>query len=159
MKNKKLTYLLIPAVFLIWGLIIYRIVVSHDPSPEIKFITEKSNQQEQENKEKNENLILDYPDPFLKSLNNYSPNDRQQSKIIDTYQKKNGNKNKEHPEITYWGMIENKEKKEMTINIRIEKKDYLMKIGHEIEGIELLNIKPDSILVSYKDQLLVVKKN
>lgn len=160
MKNKKTTYLLIPVALIVWGLIIYRIVAFRDSSPKVKYSNEYKNNNALANDiEINEDLILNYPDPFLKS-SKYKKidDDKEMSKAV-LYQTMNEKKVKDYPGIIYWGMVKNNEVKERTISIRIEKKDYLMKSGERIEGVVLKKMSQDSIIVSYDNQLLVVRKN
>lgn len=65
MKNKKFTYyVLVPSVIVVWGLIIYKIVVK-DNGVANKYIPQTSDRTQIKTEDIEYSLLDNYPDPFL----------------------------------------------------------------------------------------------
>ena len=68
MKNKKLLYLLLPLVLLVWGMIFYRVfrVTPGAPPDEIKYTHAEKKPPAGWIKSLPDTIAVNYPDPFLK---------------------------------------------------------------------------------------------
>lgn len=152
MKNKKLTYILVPLVILIWGLIVYKVIsgIKEDgPLDKVYQTLALDNR-----KETIDTFVLktNYEDPFLKEKNHYrghtainQPKNKQQSvpnaSVIPI-----------NYEVQYFGIISNLKNKNKLGLIKIQGKDFLIKEG----DLSLNNLK---IYKIYKDSVIVISKN
>jgi len=145
MKNRKLLYILVPAVFIIWGIILYRIFSwlgndkreysgsvsvlksSHLPTTPDTF-----------------SLRLNYPDPFgFHSLADRKINSSG-GKII---------REKKWPPISFYGTVSDGKKKKIFASLRISGNDMVLKPGDTCNGIKLLKVKGDKILIGYQGEV------
>ena len=66
MKNKKFTYyVLVPAVIIVWGLIVYKIVAKDNTGIEINYLPQTTIKTQNKIEETKYSLLDNYPDPFL----------------------------------------------------------------------------------------------
>jgi len=157
-KNKRINYLLIPLVILIWGIIIYKI-----------FFTNKSystNQSQiilsQKNKIKplanrTYKLTLNYLDPFLKG--------EVDTEVIDEVNDNNyygyntdqltGNNYIQWPAVKYFGLSQNNKSKVGWLNI--DGKSILVHNGDEHNNVYVKKIMGDSILLQFKGEFKTFK--
>ncbi len=161
MKNKKSLYILVPAVLIVWALIIYKIL-DFTQSPEIynNQLLPIDTTQLDSNDTMEIPFIGDYRDPFLgrgkviKSvIDNKKANQNRNIKNKPVSYKKQAPivKYINWPKIDYNGMILSKETNEKLALINLNRKNYLMQINHEIKGCKLLEIYEDSIKLKYQD--------
>lgn len=148
MKNKKVIYVLIPLVIVVWGFIGYRIFVllKQKDTSSFQHHPEKLQPQEKEIID-TFYLIADYPDPFLKSNTGYRTN--KTSKSRNSQKKNQKKKNIRWPNIEYKGLIKNQKTEKIVINIKINNKNMLMSEGEEMEQVMLLKIFNDSIITEF----------
>jgi len=155
-KNKQTTYLLICAVLLVWGIIVYRVFFNQveeeragiiasgktNPEPYDKYLVTNDTFQ----------LALDYRDPFLgKAVN-----------VVST--EKNSMPNQVFPAIPtpkpiasalhwetirYSGYITNPVTKKMVAILTVNGIERMTAEGESFQGVKLLKNKKDSILVSW----------
>ena len=162
MKNKKLLYVLIPAVLLVWGIIIYKIVApgsgGDDTSPlkNNEFITSSSTEILNDTFSINPN----YRDPFLgKSIKKTIPSENKVSNVtIPTVIKKTTEPTIKWPSVIYAGLIKNKKSNKQLVLIQINGQSSSIKVGEIINGIELINIFKDSIEVKFGNEKKFVVK-
>jgi hypothetical protein len=153
LKNKTKTYVLLIAVLVVWGLIVYKIINGLNPElPELKpqeitmafspkaimqvdtFSIQKTNR-----------------DPFLGTLQTQS-----------TIKSKNTSKNlkpKEEepwPQVSYGGLIKRQNSKEEVFVVTINTVQHLVKKGQVIEEIILLKGDQKNITVRYKNKQKVI---
>ena len=64
MKNKKLSYWLLPVAALIWVLIIYKVISYNGPEQEFVAVTNELGTIKNANQTDTFSLLLNYPDPF-----------------------------------------------------------------------------------------------
>lgn len=140
-------YILIPATFIVWGLIIYRIMNGLN--------TENDNPRQYATTAVMDNQLFSdtfsihpsYRDPFLGKVMVKKSETHEIKKdvtpaVVQTVQ---------WPSIVYGGTIKNaKLNREMTM-IQINGQDYMMKTGETINGIKLLATFKDSIEVSFSN--------
>lgn len=168
MKNKKLNYILIPAVLFVWGAIIYNVVsgVSGDEQLPVFDTTPKM---EREGMASLDSFVLDldYKDPFL-SRRNHSGVPSSYRGAVSSSASTSKPKKVEKPKgvetpiswsfIAYHGIFTNSDKKVGVATVTINNKDYLMDKGDEIEEVKLLLLTEDSIKISYQGKNAFIKK-
>lgn len=165
MKNKKLNYILIPLVIIVWGAIIYRIfnTVGNEP------LTYTNQGQMQLNSGNDKEavdtfrLMLNYRDPFLgKMQNNENPSHGAVAKpvtkkapapVVST-----NTQSVVWPSITYGGMIKNQNANKQFVFVQINGNVNIMKAGDVVNSVELLRITTDSIEVSFQNQKKYIRK-
>ncbi|MES2285427.1 MAG: hypothetical protein V4547_07040 [Bacteroidota bacterium] len=164
MKNKKLLYILIPIVLLVWGIIIYRIfnVVNASNSNEVlkSAIIENVN---------NESLIdtfsihPNYRDPFIsKRAKKPTSENKAVSPITKpSLIKKVSNTapiSDKWPSIVYNGLIKNEKSNKQLALVQINGQSNILQIGNVAEGVELTKIFRDSIEVKFNSEKKFIKK-
>ncbi|MEZ5199165.1 MAG: hypothetical protein R2764_23120 [Bacteroidales bacterium] len=127
MKNKKVLYILLPAVFIVWGYIAFKIfghLYRNDSVPftqgEIKTVAKKNSIPD------TFSLINNYPDPFLKRRikKNNTVSKRVKKTIYDT-------KKIVWPVIKYTGRMENQHTKKSLVSITVNGKECIFKTGEQ----------------------------
>jgi hypothetical protein len=156
MKNKKLTYILLPVVAIIWGFVIFQFFFKN----ENEFVAPSF--QEFNLQEKQDSLIFiavnfDFTDPFLKRKiisSNVKPKafPKKPSKAI--FKRKPIVKQIIWPKIEYGGTV-NETKGLVNINGRLN----ILKESERSQNVTLLNLYSDSIKVQFKSEQKVIAKN
>lgn len=147
MKNKKLTYLLVPLVILIWGALFIKIYLNfHQKNVALQSIGPEIPVLKTSQTDSVFTLVLDYPDPFLKEVESIS----YQS---DPFSLKGANSKSgiNWPGIEYMGFL-SKNKSECTGLLRFGDSNLLVKQGHIYSGLKVLAITRDSINVEFKKE-------
>jgi hypothetical protein len=164
--NKKTLYILIPAVAIIWGMIIYKIVTGVS-GPDRVFVV---NSVQEENKVEKFlpdtfNLINNYPDPFLKQVrqkvkkeNNIKKDDQPRTRSLRN-RENTFKRGRRWPDINYGGIIENKKNNTNVCLININNQDYLMNENDVINEVKLINYYEDSIIVEFNEQTKTINKS
>ena len=155
LKNKKVTYLLIILVMVIWGLVFNKIYSKFGGNKRVEKSLPKSIGSIENSKGDSVfTLILDYPDPFLKA-----------GGLADNHPVTAANITQKQaiawPSIEYRGYIVLSNKKESTGLLKIQNSDLLVKQDKEYFGVKIRTITKDSIFVAYKMQsrwLPILKK-
>lgn len=164
MKNKKLLYILIPVVLLVWGVIIYRIfnVVNGSGSNEVRISSFVENTI-------NENLIdtfsihPNYRDPFISKR---AKKTTSENKITSTITKPDLIKkvsitapmSDKWPSIVYNGLIKNEKSNKQLALVQINGQSNILQLGNVAEGVELTKIFRDSIEVKFNSEKRFVRK-
>ena len=166
MKNKKLTYILIPIVFIVWGLIVYRLFFEGKVTPENIMQTVKPVKNKIEISEKDTyKLIANYPDPFLSlkgikstegSVKNENAKDKSNTKS-NLRRRRTSISRIRWPQVKYSGFIEGNKAKH-TILLEVKSKNYLAYVGDTIDQIFIKEFYGDSLLVVYKNEEKSLKK-
>ncbi|MES2141095.1 MAG: hypothetical protein V4511_15420 [Bacteroidota bacterium] len=164
MKNKKLLYILIPVVLLVWGVIIYRIfnVVNGSNSNEVlkSVIIENVN---------NENLIdtfsihPNYRDPFISKR---AKKTTSENKVVSAITKPDIIKkvtntvpvSNKWPNIVYNGLIKNEKSNKQLALVQINGQANILQLGNVAEGVELTKIFRDSIEVKFNLEKRYIRK-
>lgn len=157
MKNKKLIYLLLPLVILIWGTVFYKIFFSTAPGEEWE--------EEAINPQKNStaapvdtfSIIAGYRDPFLGNTV-YSENTIREIPKPKIRPEPKIEQAVPWPSIVYGGMIKNQQSTRQLALVKINGKENILKAGEMIGTIELAKIYKDSIEVKMGMEKKVVKK-
>lgn len=161
LNKKKLNYILLPAVLLIWGGVIYTAIDGFSSNDD-NFIANQSLPKVEMEEVTNDTftLLVNYRDPFLRRI--YSATN------ANNLPKQNVKKVKKKIEniptvnwsfIAYQGRIKNQETGKHVGMLSINGKDYLINEGESIEEVKLVQLLEDSIKVSYQKKYAFIKKN
>lgn len=149
MKNKKSLYILLPLVIIIWGTLFWKIFVgsrSNASQPPKAIIKEVKD--EEVTKERVE-LNLNYEDPFLKSFAVGQPS----PEVEKPKPKQKVNRVVAWPMLEYHGLIKSHSTEKTVGMLNINNKKYLVHNKEVVQGISVVAIFPDSIvLINQSDQ-------
>lgn len=162
-KNKKLTYLLICAVAIVWGIILYKVFFNEsdaDYQPgnqSVKVIHEPYDQYLPKND--TFRLALNYRDPFLGEVY-VAPQPKTQAAVVQM------NLNPPPPPpapvdwsfIKYSGYMINPKTKKLVSIMVVNEKERMVAEGESLDGVKLLRNKKDSILVSWHGKQKYIKQ-
>ena len=160
MKNKKMSYILIPLVAIIWGLIFWKIYNHFTNKDDVSMKTYAI----QPTKVLNSNsdtihLLLNYRDPFLSYT--YRPG----SLISSDMSEKRNDFNQatvkteiNWPNIKYGGMIWNNKAKSKTGLLTYNSRNLLVKEGQLIEAYKISKLYGDSVTIEYNKVKKVFKR-
>ena len=163
-KNKKLTYILLPSVLLIWAVVIYQLVDFTKPKEQIYA---SNNIQEQKSKQiltDTLRLSLAYSDPFLgRKLIRFEQSQSSLPKPMTipvslpptTY-----NPVKQvveapktiWPKLKYGGIIN------QNALLKVNNSQHILKVGEEVQELKILKIHEDSLLLSFKKEKKTIYK-
>ena len=153
MKNKKLAYILLPMVALIWALLMYKLYVKFFGGGEIlNVVVQNSQEQNVKSKIEEFELIADYRDPFLG--NNISepdavvsspPMQRPAVVIVPSAVPKPFVR---WPQIKPGGVVGKKK----FIGV-INGKNVFINLGEEEHGVKFLNFSKDSIWLKFSTEI------
>lgn len=158
MKKKKLTYLLIPLVILLWGIIIYKIVATKNTlstSPILVDNKESTTQFDQRTLD-TFSIHPTYRDPFLGTFQNTSTVSKKKTLIAPNLMKKKAVL--AWPRITYGGLIKNQKSNKTTVLLTVNGKVNIVSPGGSIGALTLLSVSKDSITVNFKDATKTIKQ-
>jgi len=165
MKNKKLTYILLPLVIIVWGLVVYRIFFEGKTKPENISAVAKPLIKESAKEEKSTyKLIANYRDPFLSSIkqslvkteNNKEKEENNRS--TNLRRRRTNISRTRWPEISYGGFIEDNKDQKTTILLSIKNRNYLVQEGDTVDQIFIKAFYGDSLLVVYNEEEKTLKK-
>lgn len=172
MKSKKLKYVLIVLVVIIWGLVFYKIFTYTGTNPEINSYNTMPILSDTGHVQKDTfSLQLNYADPFLKNIKlskyrttvsentNTSPNNisknnhpKQQNYPIRNLPVKKKN-------LVYGGEIKNLDSEKKTGILKIENENILVHPKDIFNGITILEIFTDSIIVLEQNEKRTILKS
>lgn len=161
MKNKKLTYILLPAVIGIWGMIFYRIYSGMDGND--KPVAATGNMSAANSNAAAEDtftLIASYRDPFLGSMAVVNDHPKVSQPAANTPKPVEPKQvvAAPWPSVTYSGMIKNQKSSVQLAMLQVNGQGYTVKTGESIEGVQLLKIYRDSAEVMFQHQKKIIKK-
>lgn len=157
MKNKKLIWVLAPAVLFIWGLIIYRVVKTVNGNDEliVSALGQPEAIQTAEMDTSTYVLRLDYEDPFLKKQKSVPPSSPASSGAVKKTQVRKPVVKKtvkklplKWPAITYLGII-NGQQKDLCL-LELDGASLFMVKGEVQSDLKLLEVYPDSVRLEFK---------
>lgn len=165
MKNKKVTYALGFLLLFLWGTVFYKIFSNSSEDFEVVAPEEYNYVQLDSSftpKPKFE-LNIDYTDPFLgqgklRLTSTNSEEKNQESVKTSLSPSKEIIKPKQQevrlkwPVIKYFGFVDNQ------VNIKVDKRSYLIQKGDSILGVKLLEFWPDSVHLMYGDVVKTYSK-
>jgi len=169
MKNKKIMFLLVPAVVIVWGLIIYRIAeaVSEKETQTAANSVEQPVDRRTASLPDSVKLLVNYRDPFLTGSVVSRPVERPMgtggavpttpasfapsvpappAKIVVW------------PAVQYLGMIQNSTSKTKIAIVRINGKSHLLAEAAVAGQLTVQKITPDSVSVSFQGERKHIRK-
>ncbi len=163
MKNKKQLYILLPAVLVVWGLIVFKIydstsseTISHNVLPTTPEDIIASVEQD------TYELILDYNDPFLNAKKTVRRKKARAKRPVSgkvQSKKTNAETSINWNAINYLGFTENSKTSQKTAMVTINKKHYMVKEHQEIEGFVINKISKNLISVNKDGQVNDIARN
>jgi hypothetical protein len=151
MKNKKLVYILLPLVAVIWGVIFYKIYNQIANSDKNMATGMPLNiEKDADSLSDTFQLILNYRDPFL----SYSFQHQMAKTYPNSLQRgftKQATQNTEFqwPNFIYGGMIVNRQNKSKTGLLIYNNQSLLVKEGDINQGYKIIKLYNDSALIGY----------
>lgn len=171
MKNRKLTFVLLPLAVIIWGGIVYRFLQAQDYPVESKSISPISTKTHKSDILPDTFVLLaDYRDPFerkvpakienpsgmIEGFSSYKANIS--SKVNDSKPVVSVTEPVRWPDISYFGLIENRAKKTRVAICRLGGVDYFVEEGQTVTAIKVVKVWQDSILVNYQKENRIFKR-
>lgn len=156
MKNKKVVILLLVLAAGVWGTVIYRIFnsVHREDAVLTKPVENKSDFSSYED---TFSIVADYRDPFLgKRVASHMP--KKQGTVIAKPKPVYVGTVAKWPPVTYSGRIKGQNPDKELAMVKIDQKDFIMKRGDVMMGVELSKIFKDSIVVLYQKEKKVITK-
>jgi hypothetical protein len=159
MKNKKLIYILLPLVIIVWGAIVYKIMANYLEDDSFDIISEKDDATSLKiNNVDTFSLLLNYSDPFLKEgvlatttqATDYSQTIPVKQSTTSIKEKKD-NTPVTWPVVVYCGLIKNKESNKSCSIFKICGTEHIMNAGDTYSDVTLLLVYKDSAIVQYKN--------
>mgnify|MGYP006921595930 CR=1 FL=1 len=150
MKNKKNIYILLPAVILIWGVLIYKIIRGLNPSLSFaqSAVISKTFKPEKLKESQSFTIRADYRDPFLGTT------EKKKKKIIT--KKKNIATVKDEsipfPQIIFKGVVTPKGNNEEVFLIIVNGQQHLFKKKSTYDGVTLLLGNNKQVTLQFQDQ-------
>ncbi len=147
MKNKKNIYILAPAVLIIWGLLIYKVVAGLNPSvPEAKQIEQLGQFSPKEFEEAESFTISnDYRDPFLGTFEKKKRTKRRTKPTVQEPETP-------FPSVIYKGIISPKGKNEKVFLVQINGNQHLFKKNNIFDSVKLLKGNAKEITLKFEKQ-------
>ncbi|WP_290698288.1 hypothetical protein [Lacinutrix sp.] len=155
MKNKTKTYILLVAVFGLWGTVAYKIF--NGLNPEVLEI----DTQEFNNTFKPKTIVESDTfsvknvkiDPFLGTLYSNKKNNTTSKKI-----KPKVSNNKNLPKITFSGLIKKQNTTDQVFVLNINNRQYLLKKGQIADSVTVVSGNTKEVVVSYNSRSLTIKR-
>lgn len=163
MRNKKLLYILLPTVLIVWGLIAYKIITGlhKDSKYQINSIALSAKPEEKDSTVFQ--LLENYRDPFLgTAISTFNPGNtatikkNKKNEPVDFLVLQQANET--WLQVSYGGLIEGEKHKEMLGLLSFKGKSYLLHKGQWIENIEVKSLFSDSARLCFKGQNKTILK-
>jgi len=145
MKNRKLVYILLPVVVIIWGMIIYKIFtwIGGDVQ-DLKTMTTPLRNRRTSSITDTFTLLLNYHDPFGIRPNTSAITGRPGGK---------GKSVTKWPAISFYGTVSFGKNKQTLASMQINGNDIIMKPGDTFGEIRLVALNKEGIRVSYHGEI------
>ncbi|MFY9310325.1 MAG: hypothetical protein WAQ28_14870 [Bacteroidia bacterium] len=168
MKNKKLTYILIPLVAGLWGTILYKIfhTVNNKNNDFVINANILTGSMKSESAIDTFTINPDYNDPFLgKGIKKPVPSGDQIPAVVNTTQVKKPEKQApaqpalaNWPGIIYNGIVKNQKSNKQLAMIQVNGQASIMQEGDVTMDLKLLHITKDSIELMFQNEKKIFKK-
>ena len=161
MKNKKITYILVPLVLLIWGLAVIRIISMFNQKDDEIVPVSTSQIIKLDSLQKDTfTLYSDYPDPFFKGSVNpiYYGNTDNQGTVNTPNIKAKLIKKVQWPEIRYGGIILSKKTGKINGLLIVKESRLIIHDGILCDSIKVLKIFRDSVVLELRKSKKTVNK-
>lgn len=159
MKNKKLIYVLLPAVLAIWGIVFYRIfnaVGGDEPGNALNEHNEKAAQVTSYTD--TFTISTDYRDPFMGKL---AVENRPRTFVSSPPKRVDPKPQPVQvpwPTLGYSGMIKNQKSAVQLAMLQVNGQNYTLKAGQSAEGVQILQIYRDSVEVTFQKEKRIIRK-
>lgn len=158
MKNKKATYILLPIVLGIWGLIIYRVFAVASPdTPTPRYPDTGNGKTETISLADTFSLLASYPDPFLEAVKEVKHSSKPVAVKKEPVKPVAAVKTS-WPAITYSGMVRNQKSDKQLVMVSVNGSSNVMKVGDVVEGLALVRIWRDSVELAMGKERRYIKK-
>lgn len=165
MKSKRIRYLLVFLVIIVWSVIFYRIYnYVDDENDFIPGFSEQKLQCDTSNVNDTFSIQANYRDPFLET-GNYNENNsvkpiHNNADNVVKIQNTNLPVNAllRWPPIVFGGIVVNKKSSQAVGLIKLNQVQYIVHAKQIIENIEIITIYNDSITVRFADEIKTIKK-
>ncbi len=154
-NKKRVNYVLIPSVILVWGFIAFKIVSFYKLPAEEPAVLSNKNFPIDSSLKDTIFMYADYRDPFKQSSLQKAPivKPEEQIKPIEIKAKSVVS----WPELSYEGSIKGKGEKVVAL-ITVQDKKFVAGKNMEITGIRIMDIYTDSLKVSFQKELKTITK-
>lgn len=162
-KNKGVTYLLIGAVALVWGIIVYRIFFSEPADDHVSVVQSAPEHEPFDQyvlKEDTFKLALNYRDPFTAGNSAPVESPPREAHVVPSGQipVKPIVAPINWGVIKYSGYITNPRTKKLVSILTVKGKERMVAEGESLEGVKLLKNKRDSVLLSWMGKQKYIKQ-
>jgi hypothetical protein len=160
MKNKKLAYILLPAVILIWGAIFYRIFnAANGDEKSIAAEGPHKGAASERSYTDTFSIIANYRDPFLgKLLSVTSDHPKPAIKQQKAPDPKPQPVALAWPALAYSGMIKNQRSSMQLAILHVNGQSHNVKTGETIDGVQVVRIFKDSVEVAFQKEKRIIRK-
>ncbi len=150
MKNKKNLYILLPAVLIIWGLVIYRFFTGINPTTKIENTVEELGEFKPKKLQEADTFSVDlnYRDPFLGTF----PKKKKSAIKRKSPVKKEVQPETSFPSISYKGLVTPKGKNQKVFLISVNNQQHLYTIGSSFNEVKLLSGNDKEITLQFQKQ-------
>jgi Tfp pilus assembly protein PilP len=152
-----MTYILLPAVILIWGFIFYKIFFAVKGDDEISPAKEFAIHQQGSNSLDTFSIAADYRDPFVVkhvSVTSSQPKTAAQPAV----KKPEPLAAKPWPQVGYTGMIRSHKTNVPIAMLQLNGQTYTVKAGEAFEEIQVIRILRDSVELKFGKEKRFIKK-
>ncbi len=159
-QKKKIIYILLPIVILVWGFVFYQLYGYFFSKPDYTKTEEKTIINIDEIKKDTFSIVADYRDPFLS-------NNMVQTGINLVVNKTNGSsKTKKNtsltvlkwPLIQFKGMIKNNNSEKRVAIVIVDGKEQIVKEGTTLNELKVIKIEKETITVSFQKEQKTISK-
>jgi len=159
LKNKGVTYLLLAAVCLIWGIVIYRLISGMSDDETIDFAQSNEKFVDLDSVSETYSLIASYRDPFIgkSTIVKTNTTPRTVVKIAKPVVPVPGIIPKpviyiDWSFIQYQGLISNKGKAKLIGLVKIKGEDHMVSVNSTIKDVKITFLNKDSVGVIFQGQ-------
>jgi Tfp pilus assembly protein PilP len=153
MKNKKITFILVAVVLVVWGIVLVRVFASLSSSPPSAIVEYKPIKKMSTIEIDTFKLLLNYPDPFSGQLARENKHSQKEKTVLKARLR---SMTPLDSIMKYIGVIKNE--KQTVVLLQINKRQCRVKEGDWIDNICILKSRPDSLQVKYADKLRWIKR-
>jgi len=162
MKSGKAKYILLVMVIVVWSMIIARFFSLKGSDETYQHLKEvRLPLKDKEESPIAYELHLNYEDPFLKGKYESRVENEKSSALTQIKSEESETRDTvkvKLPSISYNGMLSNLSTGEKVGFLVFERKEYMMREGDSISGLQIIALSNDSIRVRCLGQMLAIKK-
>jgi hypothetical protein len=151
MRNKKMIFILLALVIIVWGTIVYRIYFTFNKE-EIKYINTVKPLYMSKDSTENFTVVANYRDPFLDEEKRDKPQVATLRKPVVKPQQVNW------PTIRYGGIIKNRMSSKQLVLLTVNGREKIIRVRENADGVILSKIFKDSVEVIYEKEKKVIRK-